>query len=210
MRQPDDQTDSRSAGPPLAESPDRRTRAPTARVRAQTARAAFRDRAALVPAVAAVLLSLAAGVPLAAGQANIGAADRPYRIVDGRVDQATLTGWQVYHTTCYLCHGVDAVATAQAPDLTERVAALSAGQFAAVVLDRYPIIVGFGEVSGDDLSALRERFAAEIARHERGALLMPAWRGDERVQPHLLDLYAYLRARADGALGPGMPRVLDD
>jgi hypothetical protein len=35
---------------------------------------------------------------------------------------------------------------------------------------------------------------------------MPAWEGDSKVRPYLLDLYAYLRARADGVLGPGRPQ----
>jgi hypothetical protein len=39
---------------------------------------------------------------------------------------------------------------------------------------------------------------------------MPAWESNEGVEPHVLDIYAYLRARADGALGPGKPKVLDD
>ena len=36
---------------------------------------------------------------------------------------------------------------------------------------------------------------------------MPAWRGDASVSPHVLDLYAYLSARADGKLGPEEPAL---
>jgi hypothetical protein len=45
-------------------------------------------------------------------------------------------------------------------------------------------------------------------RQERGQPLMPAWDSDAKVPPHVLDLYAYLSARADGGLGPGKPKLL--
>ena len=45
-------------------------------------------------------------------------------------------------------------------------------------------------------------------RQERGQPLMPAWDGDPDVIPHVLDIYAYLNARAYGDLGPGKPRLL--
>src|SRR5690606_19749877 len=41
---------------------------------------------------------------------------------------------------------------------------------------------------------------------ESGQIVMPAWEGDDRAEPYLIDLYRYLRARGDGALGPGEPR----
>jgi hypothetical protein len=37
---------------------------------------------------------------------------------------------------------------------------------------------------------------------------MPAWGGDAAVPPHVLDLYAYLSARAAGDLGPGEPKPI--
>jgi len=37
---------------------------------------------------------------------------------------------------------------------------------------------------------------------------MPAWDADPQVNLHVLDLYAYLSARADGKLGPGKPSEL--
>jgi hypothetical protein len=45
-------------------------------------------------------------------------------------------------------------------------------------------------------------------RKARGQPNMPAWDDDEGVPPHVLDLYAYLSARADGEIGPGRPRVV--
>lgn len=73
----------------------------------------------------------------------------PYRIVDGKVDEATFLGWRAYHSACHSCHGVDATGT-------------------------------------------------------------EAWESDTSMRPHVMDLYAYLRARADGALGPGKPQRMEE
>jgi mono/diheme cytochrome c family protein len=134
----------------------------------------------------------------------------PYSVAKGRVDDATYRGWRAYHSACHTCHGVDGNGTAIAPSLVERVRALSAKQFTIKVITSYRIVMGSGEISGDDQTALRERFAEEAMRAERGELLMPAWEKDPGIRPRVLDLYAYLRARADGALGPGEPQRLGE
>jgi hypothetical protein len=36
-------------------------------------------------------------------------------------------------------------------------------------------------------------------------LTMPAWQGEPRVTAHIVDLYAYLSARAQGTQGPDRP-----
>jgi mono/diheme cytochrome c family protein len=130
----------------------------------------------------------------------------PYRVTNGKVDEATYRGWRAYHSACHACHGVDAAGTAIAPSLVERVRDLSAKQFTIKVITSYRIVMGWSEVTGDDQTALRERFAEEAMRAESGQLVMPAWGGNPAIQPHVMDLYAYLRARADGALGPGEPQ----
>ena len=134
------------------------------------------------------------------------AAEKPYRIVDGKVDDATFRGWRAYHSGCHACHGVDAVGTSVAPSLVERVKDLSARDFTVKVLTSYRLVFGSGDVMGDDSTAVRQAFIDEVMRRERGELIMPAWEGDAKIHPHVLDLYAYLRARADGALGPGRPK----
>ena len=135
---------------------------------------------------------------------------KPYRVVGGQVDNATFTGWRVYHETCYICHGLDAVGTSVAPSLVERMHDLSAKDFAIKVATSYRIVLGLDQAHGDDPSAIREAMAAEVERHADNALLMPAWEGNPQVKPRLSDLYAYLKARSDGALGPGKPRRLAD
>ncbi len=134
----------------------------------------------------------------------------PYSIEDGLVDESTYIGWRIFHSTCHGCHGVDATGTSVAPNLGERVKRLSARDFSIKVLSRYRITMSAQAAAGDDQSELREAFLEQVLRRERGDVLMPAWEQDTNVKPHVLDIYAYLRARADGALPPGRPRRKDD
>jgi hypothetical protein len=136
-----------------------------------------------------------------------------YRIVDGKVDRGTFTGWRLFHSTCYGCHGVDALGTDVAPNLLERVRVLTPRAFATKVLTSYRIVLPEGEVNSDNRSAVREAMLAEVMRRERGPrgqVNMPAWETDPKVNPHVLDLFAYLSARSDGKLGPGMPQLLGE
>jgi mono/diheme cytochrome c family protein len=146
----------------------------------------------------------------AAAEKQAGADETPYRVVNGKVDESTFLGWRAFHSACHACHGVDAVGTSIAPSLVERVKQLSARDFTVKVLTSYRLVFPSSEVTGDDPTALRSEFLAEVLRRERGDLVMPAWEGDQTVHPHVLDLYSYLRARADGALGPGRPERIAD
>lgn len=137
-------------------------------------------------------------------------ASPPYRIVDGKVDEGTYLGWRMFHSVCYGCHGVDATGTSVAPNLVERIEGMTARDFSTKVLTSYRITVGFDDAAADDTTALRQAFIDEMMRRESGELIMPAWDRDPNVKPHLLDLYAYLRARADGVLGPGRPEQLQE
>jgi mono/diheme cytochrome c family protein len=150
-------------------------------------------------------------VAIVAGWQSAAWADdaKPYRIVGGTVDDATYRGWRAYHSSCHTCHGVDAVGTRIAPSLVDRVAHMSARQFTAKVLTSYRITLPSGEATGDDSSGARDAIIDEVLRREHGELVMPAWEGDTKVRPHVLDLYAYLRARGDGALGPGRPQRIN-
>ncbi|MGI9302252.1 MAG: c-type cytochrome [Gammaproteobacteria bacterium] len=135
-------------------------------------------------------------------------ASEPYRVVAGKVDERTYIGWRVYHSVCYGCHGVDATGTSVAPSLVEGVAGMSDRDFATKVLTRYRITMQMGDAAADDTTALREAFVEQVLKHQRGELIMPAWENDPNVKPHVLDLYGYLKARADGALGTGRPMRL--
>lgn len=137
----------------------------------------------------------------------------PYTIDDeGKVDMYTRVGWKVFHLNCYSCHGVDAVGTDVAPSLVEALKDMTKNEFITKVLTRYRITMGSGQVTGDDVTALREAMMAEVMKYERsekGEIIMPAWSQSPYVQPHVEDLYAYLKARSDGALKPGEPVTFD-
>ena len=131
-----------------------------------------------------------------------------YRVIEGKVDLGTYTGWRLFHTTCYGCHGVDALGTDVAPNLVERVKTMTPRAFVSKVLTSYRITLPASETNTEDRSSVREAMIEEVMRQERGArggVIMPAWESDSKVRPHELDLFAYLSARADGKLGPGRP-----
>ena len=129
-----------------------------------------------------------------------------YRVVAGQVDHGTFNGWLVFHTACYGCHGTDATGTDLAPNLLQSVKAMTPRAFATKVVTSYRIVAQ----DSDDPAAAREALLEEVVRKERGKrgqIVMPAWEGDRMVDAHLLDLFAYLSARADGQLAPGRPRL---
>jgi hypothetical protein len=165
-------------------------------------RLAIRRMAFLCGAVGALWVGISASQQHAPAQPE----PLPYRIVDGKVDEATYRGWEVFHSACHVCHGIDAKGTSVAPNLVERMRDLSERDFLAKVLTSYRIVVPSGEAGGESSEA-RAQIIDEVMRRERGELVMPAW-DKTAVRPHVLDLYAYLRARADGALGPGKPARL--
>lgn len=131
-----------------------------------------------------------------------------YDIKDGRVDIGTFLGWRVFHSTCFSCHGIDAEGTSIAPNLVQSVRGMTPRAFATKVLTRYHLVVPANE--GESPEAYREAIIEEVQRQERGTrgeIMMPAWEADMRVKPHVLDLYAYLSARASGVLPPGRPKL---
>lgn len=93
------------------------------------------------------------------------------------VDKATYVGWRTYHAECHVCHAQDAVGSSFAPSLIDRLQQIDEARFIASVTNGYTGQVG----------------------------VMPAWGENPNVNRKIPDLYAYLKARADGVLGPGRP-----
>lgn len=154
--------------------------------------------------------ALAAGSARAVEPGDESSEAAHYHIVDGKVDESTYLGWRTFHSACHGCHGVDATGTSVAPNLLERVEDLTPRDFSTKVLTRYRLVFGSEELAGDDQTALRRAMMEQVLGRELGELIMPAWGGDPNVRPHVLDLYAYLKARADGVLGPGRPERMSD
>ncbi len=113
------------------------------------------------------------------------------------------TGWRVFQDRCAGCHGPAATGTARGPDLLPRVREMGSRRFVSLVLMRYDW--GLPAAQARRESAAREALIDEIVQRRDDALTMPAWQGEPRVNAHIVDLYAYLSARAQGTQGPGRP-----
>jgi mono/diheme cytochrome c family protein len=122
---------------------------------------------------------LAAALALLPGAAAQQAADKLYRIENGKVDAKTYNGFRRYHASCNHCHGPDGLGSTVGPSLVER--APDADAFRRIVRDG---------VSGS-----------------RG--VMKGFADDPNVSPYVDDILAYVQARADGALPPGRPTRME-
>lgn len=94
------------------------------------------------------------------------------------VDKATFIGWRTYHGFCHVCHAQDAVGSTFAPSLVERMKEVDWDLF----VDR----TGNG-------------YTGQIG-------VMPPWKDNPNVSKRYKELFAYLKARSDGALQPGRPK----
>jgi methanol metabolism-related c-type cytochrome len=127
-------------------------------------------------------------VQVAAPARHAQAADdtKPYKIVDGKVDAHTYNGYRRYGESCMRCHGPDGAGSSYAPALTNSLTHLTYDQFAEVVINGRKNVT----TSADNV--------------------MPAFGTTVDVVTYLDDIYAYLKARSDGALGRGRPQRIDD
>ena len=117
-------------------------------------------------------------------------ADAPYAIECGQtndagepfcyVDGDTYIGWRTFHGFCHVCHAQDAVGSTFAPNLLDRIADFDFEMFVDRTANGYTGQVG----------------------------VMPPWKDNPNVSKRYKELYAYLRARADGALPPGRPKKM--
>lgn len=103
------------------------------------------------------------------------ASDRAAAGSSDTVDARAVSGYRRYNAGCNHCHGPDGVGSAFAPPLIEKL--VDADAFRRVVL--------YGKASG--------------------VSVMKGFADDPNVAPYIDDIYAYLKARADGAIGRGRP-----
>lgn len=107
--------------------------------------------------------------------------EKPYSVVDGKVDAATYNGYRRYGASCLHCHGPDGLGSSYAPNLTESLKTMPYEGFTEVVIN--------GRQNVD-------------TTHQN---VMPAFGHVEDVALYIDDIYAYLKARSDGVLGRGRP-----
>jgi methanol metabolism-related c-type cytochrome len=105
---------------------------------------------------------------------------------DGTVDWYTYSGYRRYHSECHVCHGPDGMGSTYAPALAETVKTMNYGDFVGVV------------ASGrKNVSSSQEN-------------VMPALGDNPNVACYMDDLYIYLRARANDAVGRARPAKKED
>ena len=105
-----------------------------------------------------------------------------YKIqADGTVDWYTYSGYRRYHSECHVCHGPDGEGSTYAPALKNSLKTMSYGDFLGVVAS------GRKNVSSSSES------------------VMPAFGSNQNVACYMDDLYVYLRARANEAVGRVRP-----
>ncbi|MCG7945488.1 MAG: cytochrome C [Candidatus Thiodiazotropha taylori] len=104
--------------------------------------------------------------------------DQPYYFEDGKVDFGTYNGFRRYHADCHVCHGPAGLGSSYAPALLESLKVMTWGDFVNVV------------ISG---------------REGRDNMIMPSFAKNVDIVTNLSDIYAYLKARADGVIGATRP-----
>ena len=105
---------------------------------------------------------------------------------DGTVDWYTYSGYRRYHSECHVCHGPDGMGSTYAPALKDSLKTMSYADFLGVV------------ASGrKNVSSSQEN-------------VMPAFGDNPNVACYMDDLYIYLRARANDAVGRVRPAKHED
>ncbi len=126
-------------------------------------------------------LVLVAATHLTAGTVASAQEEKPYTVTNGVVDWYTFSGYRRYHSACHVCHGPDGMGSTFAPALAESLKTMPYDQYLEIV------------VNGKQQTGAT------------GQRVMPAFGIDKNVMCFVDDIYAYLKARADGAIGRGRP-----
>ena len=140
--------------------------------------------------VLAPLFGVAAALVLGAAPVQTAGADqpdaKPYTVENGKVDKKTYNGWRRYTEACMRCHGPDGAGSSYAPSLVDSVKHMTQDEFNEIVVN-----------GRTNVNAASEN-------------VMPPFGEVEDVVSYLDDIWAYLKARADGVLGRGRPPRIGD
>ncbi len=146
--------------------------------------------ALFVCSLSGLLLSAAALVMHPAAHATdaapAAAEKKPYVVKDGnKVDMITYKGYLYYGDQCMRCHGPDGAGSSYAPNLTQSLKVMTKEQVENTIIN--------GKKQVD----------------QSNDKVMPAFGTNEDVVENIDNIYAYLLARSDGALGRGHPEHLE-
>lgn len=102
---------------------------------------------------------------------------------------------------------MQATGGAGVPNLLPLVREMGSREFVSVVLTRYDKGYDWGlpQAGARANTAPQSGVVESVLKREEGQITMPAWQGEPVVTAHILDLYAYLSARAQGTQGTGRP-----
>ena len=114
-------------------------------------------------------------------------AQKPYTIENGKVDKKTFNGWRRYTESCLRCHGPDGSGSSYGTNLVRRVRE-------GMTQDQFNEIVVNGRTNVNTASQN----------------VMPPFGTVEDVMSYLDDIWAYMKARADGVVGRGRPPRIGD
>jgi methanol metabolism-related c-type cytochrome len=153
------------------------------------------DSVRLIACSAALILAIDSGCVAADSAKPVSSEDGKYMDAngaptynitpDGNVDWYTFSGYRRYHSECHVCHGPDGAGSTYAPALADSLKHLDYQQFMAIVVQGRKNVGGGNEK------------------------VMPSFGENRNVMCYLDDIYVYLRARADGALGRVRPEKHD-
>ena len=104
--------------------------------------------------------------------------EKPYYFEDGKVDFGTYNGFRRYHADCHVCHGPAGLGSSYAPALLDSVKDIEWQTFVDVIVR---------------------------GREGTDNRVMPSFAANPNVLSYMPDIYAYLRARADGVIGTSRP-----
>jgi len=113
--------------------------------------------------------------------------EHPYAVKDdGTVDWYTYSGYRRYHSDCHVCHGPDGLGSSFGPALANSLKTLTYDQFVDIVTN-----------GRKNVNTANEK-------------VMPSFGLNPNVMCYVDDIYAYLKARADGKIDRGRPAKHED
>jgi methanol metabolism-related c-type cytochrome len=105
---------------------------------------------------------------------------------DGTADWYTYSGYRRYHSECHVCHGPDGMGSTYAPALKDSLKTMSYTDFLSTVAN-----------GRKNVNTAQEN-------------VMPAFGTNPNVSCYMDDIYVYLRARANDAIGRVRPDKHED
>jgi mono/diheme cytochrome c family protein len=139
-------------------------------------------RPTFLPRIALLCVASVFSLSHAARATDAAPAAKPYVVTGGnKVDMNTYKGYLYYGDQCMRCHGPDGAGSSYAPNLTQSLKVMSKEDVENTIINGRKHV----DQSNDKV--------------------MPAFGTNQDVVENIDNIYAYLLARSDGALGRGHP-----